>query len=488
MENRWLVIVLLLLGCNKAFDEPEAYPDPAVTPTMTIRQLKALHTFKGRFDRIQEDAVISGIVTADDRTGNFYKSIVIQDETGGLMIRLESTALFNDYPIGRRVYIRARGLLLNDYRGLMQLGADIDLSDPADLALSGIAAPLISRYVLKGSLHNAITPVIVTADQLTTGMQDVYQNMLVQLQHAELAAADSNATYAGAVSKQAGSYLLQNCDGPMIALRTSAYASFAAIRLPGNNGNVTGIYTVFNSEKQLMIRDTADVQLYGPRCTGGIMEEEEDEPYTAGISLEGTSQVLFNCDHLDSLWPSGMRICTGSTAVRAGEPAIYAGAKVSWGSSAGGFKNLASAVGLTAASTQAQQQAATDRCLGIRQVTATDKGVALLLEINNTLGRKHLTLDFLLQSLDGAAGRTAAWTVDYALGSHPASFIPVATTPALLTTGNGIFGVIPVQAILPDEVSDSGKKLTVRLVILSATTGSGNRPATGIDNIRLGWE
>lgn len=485
MKNIFLLCMLLSWSCSRVFDAPEPFPDADIKPTMTIQQLKALHTTKGRFDRITADAVIAGVVTADDRSGNFYRNIVLQDTTGGIAVLLERTGLYNDYPTGRKVFIKVKGLMLGDYRGLIQLGADVDISDPSDFTLAGISASLFSRYLIKGSLNNVVQPVTVTKTQLTTALQDPWQNMLIQLQNVEFEA-DSSATYANAKSRITGSYRLVTCTDTVLAVRTSAYATFASVKLPLGKGTVTGIYTVFNNDKQLMIRDTTDVRLRGIRCVRNSTPETET-PYTAGMELTGPSPLLLHFNTLDSLLPQGMHVYTEATAGSMGTIADFVHTRASWAVSSGGFKNYASATGLQVQSTQAQQQASANRAPGVRQVTATDKGVAFVFEINNTTGKKGLELQFDLQSLDAAAERTTQWTVDYALGTRPAAFSPLPTVPALLTTGGGRFGNTAVTVALPEALENSSRKLTLRMVVLTPTTGGGSRASAAIDDVRISW-
>jgi hypothetical protein len=482
-----------LLSCDQSFDLPGNYTDPDIVPDLTIRALKAMHTFSGKFDVVQEDKIISGIVVADDRSGNFYKSIVIQDTSGGITVCLNGTALFNDYPVGRKVYVKVKGLLLYDYRGLVQLGAGIDLSDPADLMLAGIAPALFSRYLVKGSLQHTITPVVVTREQLTTGMQDRFQNTLVQLKDVELSAADTGISYANVMARQSRSMTLQTCAGPSLVLRNSAYASFAGIIAPVGHGTVTGIYTVFGSAKQLMIRDTGDVHLSGLRCgrtdTSTVTEEEPPEPaYTEGITLAGTSPLLYDFDLIASGLPKGVSVRTGVTATDTGVVAVFTPVKANWNNTGGGFKNFASAASLTALADANVQAAAVNRAIGVRQVTATDKGVAFVFQINNTTGKKNIVLRCKLQSLDASVNRTSNWIVDYGIGAVPASFIPVATLPAALVTGNAAFSNIVVQVNLPATLHNKNRRVWIRIATLSATAGGGSRASTGLDDMEFSWE
>lgn len=480
-------------SCNRAFDVPGTYPDPDIIPNLTISELKAIHTRAGRFDLVEDDKIIAGIVVADDRSGNFYKSIVLQDTSGGIMVCMNGVGLFNDYPVGRKLYIHVKGLLLSDYRGLVQLGAGIDQSDPADLKMAGIASALFSRYIIKGSLHNVIVPVVVTATQLTTVMQNRFQNTLVQLKDVELTPADTGTSYANLAARQSKNVPLQTCSGGSVILRNSAYANFAGNSMPSGRGSIVGIYRVFGSSKQLMIRDTSDLQLKGARCnvndTSTVVEEEPvEEPYTQGISLNGPAPLLFGFDQLSNGLPQGVSVRTGVSATDTGAIGAFTAAKANWNNSSGGFKNFASAATLNALSSATQQAAATNRAVGVRQVTATDKGVAFVFLLNNTIGKKKLTLRFQLQSLDAAINRISTWGVDYAVGETPVSFVPVTANPAVLQTGNGAFTNTTVEVSFPTAVNNRSRRVWIRIASLMATSGGGSRASTGIDGVSFNWE
>ena len=76
-----------LSSCKKDFDNPPAYVDPGVVANTSIATLKALHV-AGGYEQITGDLIISGTVIADDKGGNLYKEIYIQDATGGIAIEI----------------------------------------------------------------------------------------------------------------------------------------------------------------------------------------------------------------------------------------------------------------------------------------------------------------------------------------------------------------------------------------------------------------
>ena len=63
------------------YDDPAKKPTVTMQVTHTIAELASKYTVNSPWT-IDENIVISGIVSTSDKTGNFYKSFYIQDETG----------------------------------------------------------------------------------------------------------------------------------------------------------------------------------------------------------------------------------------------------------------------------------------------------------------------------------------------------------------------------------------------------------------------
>jgi len=257
-----LFAVIINSSCNKKFDEPPYYQDANLPVNYTIKALKALHLSSGSIEKITDDITIAGIVVCDDSSGNYYHQIAIQDSTGGILVRMDASNLYTDYPVGRKIYIKARGLALSDYGGVVQLG----LLDNSNNTVGLISSALIPNYIFKGSLGNVVIPKVVTPSQLTTSMQDPYQSTLIQLDNFEFTKADTSKNYANAGAPSSVNYIISNCSGEKITLRNSNFASFASIHVATGNGTIIGIASSFGTTKQLTIRDTSDVQFYYSRC------------------------------------------------------------------------------------------------------------------------------------------------------------------------------------------------------------------------------
>lgn len=302
-----LLVSNLFFSCDKKFDEPPVFIPPNIQDNYSIAELKNLHT-NGMVEEIKEDKIIRGIVVADDRSGNFYKSIVIQDSTGGISLSLDRYDLYTDYPIGREIFIKIKGLFLGDYNKLIQMGGGVDRTGTAPV-LAPLASTLFDQFIVRGSFSNSIVPTEVSVAELN----DNYQNMLIQINNCQFATTDTSKTFAiaGQSSPSAMNYTISTCEGDKIILRNSNYADFASYNLPNGNGHITAIYTIYGTTKQLYIRDTSDTPFYGLRCDGSggniiFSQDFTDAPVGSNINLSGwlnlpeSGSVKYTCANYQS--------------------------------------------------------------------------------------------------------------------------------------------------------------------------------------------
>jgi hypothetical protein len=262
---RWICIFFLwgtFCNCEKVWDAPPLYTGPALKANMSIKDLLRLH-IPNNYEKISADYIIEGTVTANDKSDNFYKAIIIQDSTAAITIKLDGYNLFTKYPVGQKVGIALNGLWLSDYAGMTQIGIGVDRSDPASPFLLGIPQPLMSRYISLLAGGKLMTPIAV----LATGLVDSLKGCLVAIDQLEFVVSDTGKPYSDLVNQLPTSHTLRTCSIGNLYLRTSGFASFGNALTPRGNGRATGIYTVFRTQKQLVIRDTSDLQLTGLRCS-----------------------------------------------------------------------------------------------------------------------------------------------------------------------------------------------------------------------------
>lgn len=289
-------IAILLNSCKKDFDAPPAAADPNMVANTSIKGLKALHTTAGAYDVINTDIVVSGIVIANDKSGNLYKQLFIQDTTGAIQIAIDATSLYGTYPIGRRVFVKCKGLCISDYNNTPQLGVKALVAGLP--SFEGIPGASINNYIIGGSLGNPISPKVVTMADLNTAgtlpnipagqpWQNKYLNDLIQMDSYRFSVLTD--TYSDtSVYKSTQNRTIGNCSGASnnIIIRTSAYATFAGKKVPQGRGSVMALYTVFGSTKQLLLRDSTDVQFTGeydcPLPPGVLFQEDFETQTTPG--------------------------------------------------------------------------------------------------------------------------------------------------------------------------------------------------------------
>jgi hypothetical protein len=318
-----VVTTITFIGCKKNFDNPPGAADPAIVANTSIKDLKALHVTAGAYDIITSDLIISGIVVADDESGNIYKQLYVQDATGGLQILLDANSLYGTYPVGRRVFIKCKDLCISDYNGTMELGVKATVAGLP--SIEGIPANLISKYVVGGSINNPVTPILVTQSQLGTNMQDKYLGSLIQLDDYEFS--DTTITFSDTSAyKSTVNIDIKNCANQFITIRTSAYANFAGRKVPGGKGSIIAIYTTFGSTKQLILRNAEDVKFTGNRCNAfeesfnsiGANGATLSLTYWKNIQEVGTSP---NSLYQNAVFGSGPVKCAKVSAFSTGGPA-----------------------------------------------------------------------------------------------------------------------------------------------------------------------
>jgi hypothetical protein len=265
------ITTAFLTSCVKQkFDSPpdSSSFDPNLPVNSTIEAVKNL--YQGTPTRIDSNFVVSGIVTADDRSGSFYKQIIIQDSTSGIVILLGRTGLYADYPIGRKVYVKCKGLFIGAYGGFVQLGYTPDVSG----SLSDIPAALIDDHIVKANTGNTVVPRVVSVNDLktftTTSIK--WLGTLIIVDSTQFLESQVGEPYAQAPTVASGTdRTIEDCVGKNIVIRMSGYSLFRDVKIPAGRGPVTAIYSRYNSTAQLLIRDTTDIKMYGPRCGGVVI-------------------------------------------------------------------------------------------------------------------------------------------------------------------------------------------------------------------------
>jgi hypothetical protein len=387
---------------------------------------------------------IGGVVISDAANKNIAGgNVILQDGNAGISVYFGGTITYNT---GDSIVLNVTGDSLQNYNGSLEIKTAAGTIKPIPVATGKI-----------------IIPQQLSISQLNSSLSDI-EFTLIKI---------ANATASGGIT-YSGSRTLTDASAS-VTLFTSSSATFANDNLPTTQSDWIGFGKFFGSTKEFTIRNTSDVT-----SSGGSNSE--------GIEL-ATSPFQLNFDNIASGLPQGVYVKMASSSTSIGTTGVYSSNQSSWSNTSSGFKNYASATGLNASSSSTEQNAAINRSLGVKQTGSTgfDPGAAFVFEINNTTGKTDLMLSFLLQSLADGIGRTTIWQVDYAMGDNPNTFIPVATLPSTITTGP-TFSSTPVTVSFGNALDNKNAKVWIRIVTLSATTGSGSRASTGIDDVQLSWK
>lgn len=167
-----LAIVFLLSGCMEfapvftgKYEEPEAavlYTDDTFKAQfedcrlVSIQDVKDIYNAVGAPVKMSEDIYVKGQITTSDKSGNFYKSFYIQDESAGIEIKLGKTGLYNSYKEGQWIYVRCKGLTVGEYEGAKQIGYE-DITGEYESAYMDLQV-LIDNHVFRGEKSQKVEP------------------------------------------------------------------------------------------------------------------------------------------------------------------------------------------------------------------------------------------------------------------------------------------------------------------------------------------
>ena len=282
------------VSCENDFDSP-----PIVVPASyhidqvntTILELKESYWSDDRnyIDTIGLNAdgdsiVICGRVVSSDATGNIYKSLVIQDESGALAMSINGTSLSDTYRVGQEIVLPVTGLYIGKYNNLQQLGYP-EYSDTYGWEATFMPLALFQSVVELNGLPDAtqIDTLTISISELSTtaaGLREM-QSRLVRLDNVFFQDADGETTFSE--SSSSTSRYIEDEDGNTLNVYNSSYASFQADILPEGTGSIVGILSYYGSAWQLLLRDTDDLIGFS---TDTDTEGSKDNPYTVEQAIE----------------------------------------------------------------------------------------------------------------------------------------------------------------------------------------------------------
>lgn len=250
-----LIASLALFACERDYDaplltEPE-YTGPAANITISeLRTENAAAADKAPII-ITQDQVLKAVITGNDESGNIFKKIYLQDETGAIEMEVDQSSVYNYYPVGQTVYVDLNGLSISVYGDEQQLGHP-------EGYLFRTPWEDFEKHVSKDGWANPENAKPVVIDDISTinAAPDNYKFKLVQFTGVTF---QNGGKGIFAPEDGYGEENITDSHGNTIMIRTSNYASFAGNKLPEGKGNVTGILGRFRGTWQLTLRTANDV-------------------------------------------------------------------------------------------------------------------------------------------------------------------------------------------------------------------------------------
>ena len=281
---------ITLGGCQNDVDAPEMVtPVATMQANTTISELKNASAIWNEVESQDSNNgavlcpykdessktpyIIKGRVISSDASGNVYKSLYIQDETGAITFSINQSDMNSAYHIGQEVVVNVTGLYIGKYAGLKQVGWLSYYNSTPQVAfmgyelfkehseLNGLPSSDMA-YVNYGDAYPSETLYTVRTDIPTltamsgnTAKATEMMSQLIELDNVHFEGA-GELTYATEDESVSRNLLDEN--GNSIIVRTSGYSDFWNYPLPEGNGKVRGLLSYYNGSWQVVIRSTAD--------------------------------------------------------------------------------------------------------------------------------------------------------------------------------------------------------------------------------------
>jgi len=256
-----------------SFNEPQcSFNVP--TPNTTIADLKAMCT--GSSKDIVGNVVISGVVCANDETGNVYKQLILNDATGGISFSINITGMYPEFPIGTRMVVNCDGLTIGKYGNQVQLGMK-----PYSSFVSRLDPNTFYSKIFVTGHNESVTPIMTSIKSINDDM--LYK--VITLEDVQIITSDLGKTWSDPFATS--NRYVEDFYGNKLLIRTSSYATFANIILPPFRGNFSAVLTKYFNDYQLLVRDLNDIDLKNPRYSMILSQDFNSASLGSTITIGG---------------------------------------------------------------------------------------------------------------------------------------------------------------------------------------------------------
>lgn len=269
-----LALSAIFAAACHTWDEPsaevgmESYGNQYIQETnvVTIAALKTQYKSvisDNGLQQITKPTQIKVIVTGNDEGSNLYKQLYVSDGTGSLYMSIDKSGIFSEAAVGQCMLIELEGLYIGAYGKQPEIGTFYH-NDSKNMDQVG----RMSRYTWQDHFK-LISPV----EGLSAKPEEIRSmsaldmekdcGKLITLVGVKMKGADGKITFApGDGSAQlVGGCVNRDIDGMSnVVVRTSTYAKYAAMIMPTEPIDITGIAARYNNTWQIMPRTQDDIQ------------------------------------------------------------------------------------------------------------------------------------------------------------------------------------------------------------------------------------
>ena len=289
-RNIFLLALTAILGVScHSWDEPsadagmESFGNKYIQATnvKTIAEVKSLFQSEinnNSLKEVTQSMQIQGIIVGDDAGSNLYKQLYIQDATGAICLSIDQSGLYTSTAVGQCIMVELQGLYIGGYGKQGQVG--VSYTNPNKEGATPQVGRM-SRYVWQE--HFKLIPAIDGLSTKPLSLRSMESlditadcGKLVKLVGIQMKDADGKITFApdDGSAKIVGGCVNRDINGMSnVVVRTSTYAKFAAMAMPTEKINITGIASRYNDTWQIMIRTTDDIEK-----TTGDEKTDDDVP------------------------------------------------------------------------------------------------------------------------------------------------------------------------------------------------------------------
>jgi len=313
-----LAAMLFITSCNdrRDFDMPPLnVPTYDGKATHTIQALKNLYAGKTLVE-MTGGIIIRGRVVANDISGNLYKQIQLQDETGGITIAIDRTNIWNDIRVGQEIFLECDSLYFGLYGGYPQLGFRYSRNNDGNYSIGQMTWKDFRQHA---HLNQLPQPGLVTSDTITLDslISNNYVGKLVTVKNVYFEEAGqpfATPTSTGGV-QTVSKLLASTSSSNKLTARNSSASNFAFLLMPRGDGSVTGVLSTYQSRPdqpiayQITFRDSLDVS---PTRFLYVGNGTQEYPWTIEFALANQTGV--------SGWIQGYIVGTVNAGINESNP------------------------------------------------------------------------------------------------------------------------------------------------------------------------